>query len=254
MATRAYDKSHLYFSKYWDTVFIYPFVFLSLSIWFKRHITGLKLLIAMESYICKQIWEGTFNNAAMLTSTCGMDGKCETDTIFWSKNVKRMKCITFCVVQYKFSNVPPKCPSSSITLYGVTTKNLHQQGVTCQGHIPWSCFWRLRQAERMHMWQNPGCYVLQVATVQSTGNTVKHMAESHLDPLKLVWSHFIWVSDAKVRGQPGRSVVQLDPEVVITKNTLSETDNRRYIYSSQNLIVNGKTTLWYNCLPDHLYT
>jgi hypothetical protein len=69
------------------------------------------------------------------------------------------------------------------------------------------------------------------------------MAESHLDPLKLVWSHFICVSDAKVRGQPGRSVVQLDPEVVITKNTLSETDNRRYIYSSQNLIVNGKTTL-----------
>jgi hypothetical protein len=105
----------------------------------------------------------------------------------------------------------------------------------------------------MPMWWNPECKVLQMATVQSTGNTVKHKAESHLDPLKLVWSHFVWVRDAKVCCQPGSSVVQLDPEVLITKNTLSETGN-----SSQNMIINRKTTLcnilWHNCPTDNLFT
>jgi hypothetical protein len=108
------------------------------------------------------------------------------------------------------------------------------------------------------MWWNPGSKVLNMATEKSTGNMVKHKAESHLDSLKLVRSYSVWVSDTKVRGQPGSSVVQLDPEVMITKNTLSETHNRHYIYISQNLIVNGKTTLhnipWHNCPADYLFT
>jgi hypothetical protein len=71
-----------------------------------------------------------------------------------------------------------------------------------------------------------------MATEKSIGNMVKDKAESHLDSLKLVWSYSVWVSDAKVCSQPGSSVIQLDPEVMITKNTLSETHNSHYSVSS----------------------
>jgi hypothetical protein len=71
-----------------------------------------------------------------------------------------------------------------------------------------------------------------MATMKSTVNTEKQKARSHLDSLKLVWSHFVWVSDAKVCGKPGSSVEQLDLEVVITKNALPVKDEY-CIYTSR---------------------